>query len=62
MQGDIEQVTYTNISGTMLEIIAKDGVAGMFRALEKRIAQIATTFFLVNQLKYFLAPILFPAW
>lgn len=61
MQGDIERSVYTSISGTKNEIIAKDGIAGgMFRGLGWRIALISSTFFLVNQLKVVMAPVLFP--
>lgn len=62
MQGDVQMVQYSNIRGTANAIIAKDGVVqGLFRGLHWRIALISTTFFLVNKLKVFMAPIMFPS-
>jgi len=61
MQGDVAQQRYTSMRGTAALIAAEHGVAkGLFKGLSFRIALISTAFFLVNQWKQVLAPVLFP--
>jgi solute carrier family 25 carnitine/acylcarnitine transporter 20/29 len=61
MQGDIEQKKYTNIRATGTLLTQEYGVRqGLFKGLAWRMSLIATTFFLVNEAKGLLLPVLFP--
>lgn len=61
MQGDMGREKYTTVTGTGNKLMAEYGVAkGLFKGLSFRIALIATTFFLVNNLKQQLLPIMYP--
>jgi solute carrier family 25 (mitochondrial carnitine/acylcarnitine transporter), member 20/29 len=61
MQGDLGREKYTTVSGTGAKLAAEYGVArGLFKGLAFRITLIATTFFLVNNFKSALFPVMFP--
>jgi solute carrier family 25 (mitochondrial carnitine/acylcarnitine transporter), member 20/29 len=61
MQGDLDRAKYTNVLGTGSKLASEYGVArGLFKGLAFRITLIATTFFLVNNFKQLLFPVLFP--
>ncbi len=61
MQGDLGREKYTNVLGTGSKLASEYGVArGLFKGLIFRITLITTTFFLVNQWKQTLLPVMFP--
>uniref|UniRef100_A0A7S0MZ61 Mitochondrial carrier protein n=1 Tax=Cryptomonas curvata TaxID=233186 RepID=A0A7S0MZ61_9CRYP len=61
MQGDLDRAKYTNVLGTGSKLASEYGVArGLFKGLAFRITLIATTFFLVNNFKQLLFPVLYP--
>merc|ERR1711934_360158 len=61
MQGDIRGENYKSVTHTSKKLIEESGVrAGLFKGLGLRSLLVATTFFLVNQIKEKLAPVMFP--
>ena len=62
MQGDLDRTKYTTVTKTGGKLAEEYGVAkGLFKGLSFRIVLIATTFFLVNNIKEQLLPVMFPA-
>ena len=59
--GDIEQKKYTSLSGTKRHLMAEGGAKSFFRGFGMRVGLIATAFFLVNNFKTALVPVLFPS-
>jgi solute carrier family 25 carnitine/acylcarnitine transporter 20/29 len=61
LQGDVEQVKYTNVRSTAQSLVEEYGVAkGLFKGLTWRVGLITTTFFLINRFKEVIAPVAFP--
>ena len=61
MQGDLDRKKYTNVTNTAKTLAEEYGMAqGLFKGLSFRIVLIATTFFLVNNIKEQLLPVMFP--
>jgi solute carrier family 25 carnitine/acylcarnitine transporter 20/29 len=61
MQGDLEGKKYSSVTKTGAKLAEEYGVAkGLFKGLAFRIVLIATTFFLVNNIKDKLAPVMYP--
>ena len=59
--GDLGQVKYTNIMSTGRLLASEYGVMqGLFKGLSFRISLIATTFFLINNFKQAIGPVLYP--
>ena len=61
LQGDLERTKYGGVLDTGKSLAAEYGVVqGLFKGLSFRISLIATTFFLINNFKQAIGPVLYP--
>jgi solute carrier family 25 carnitine/acylcarnitine transporter 20/29 len=60
LQGDLERSKFKTVTTTGQLLVAENGVTGLFKGLSFRISLIATTFFLINNFKQALGPVLYP--
>lgn len=60
MQGDIERVKFTSLTGTAKVLYAENGVTGFFRGWHWRTTRMALSILIMGQCKETLSPLMFP--